>query len=119
MNRYKKGDIVKAKITSIEKYGAFAKIDDNHSGLIHISEITNKYVRNITDYIEVGDIIEVKIIEEYSNPNQLKLSLKDNGDDLYKNKKGKIRETVFGFYLLKSALPGWIDKKMEEINKKS
>lgn len=119
MNGYKKGDIVSATITAIEKYGAFAQIDETYSGLIHISEITSKYVRNITDYIEIGDVVEVKILDDFKNPNQLKLSLKDTSDDLYKVKKRKIKETVFGFYLLKSALPGWIDKKMEEINKKS
>lgn len=119
MNGYKKGDIASATITAIEKYGAFAQIDETYSGLIHISEITSKYVRNITDYIEIGDVVEVKILDDFKNPNQLKLSLKDTSDDLYKVKKRKIKETVFGFYLLKSALPGWIDKKMEEINKKS
>ena len=34
-------------------------------------------------------------------------------------KDRKLKETVFGFYLLKQALPKWIEEKMEEINKKS
>ena len=119
MTKYKKGKIVKATVSGIESYGVFVTLDDYYSGLIHISEITSKYVRNITDYIEIGDVVEVKILDDFKNPNQLKLSLKDTSDDLYKVKKRKIKETVFGFYLLKSALPGWIDKKMEEINKKS
>lgn len=118
MNKYKKGDIVKAKITAIEKYGAFAQIDDDYCGLIHISEITDKFVKNITDFIEIGDIVNVKILEIPEDSNKLKLSVKYVNDDLYKNKKRKLKETVFGFYLLKSALPGWIKSKMEEINKK-
>lgn len=119
MNEYKRGDIVKAKITAIEKYGAFAKIDENYSGLIHISEITDKFVRSITDFVEIGDEVNVKIIDIPEQKNKLKLSVKDVNDDLYKNKKRKLKETVFGFYLLKSALPGWIKSKMEEINKNS
>ena len=119
MNFYKKGDIVKAKITAIEKYGAFASIDENNSGLIHISELTNKYVRNITDFVEVGDLINVEILEINENTSQLKLSAKSVNPDLYKIKKHKIKETVFGFYLLKAALPKWIDKKIEEIDKKN
>lgn len=118
MSAYKKGDVVKAKITAIENYGAFAMIDEEYSGLIHISELTDKFVKDITDYVEVGDTINVKILEMSDNKNQLKLSAKDVNDDLYKNRKHKLKETVFGFYLLKSALPGWIKSKMEEINKK-
>ena len=119
MNKYKKGDIVKAKITAIEEYGAFASIDENYGGLIHISEITDKFIKDISDYLEIGDIINVKIIDIGKENNHLKLSAKDVNEDLYKNKKRKLKETVFGFYLLKSALPNWIKEKMEEIDKKS
>ena len=119
MDKYKKGDVVKARITAIEKYGAFASLDDEYSGLIHISEITDKFVKNITDFVEIGDIINVKVLDVSKNKNQLKLSAKEVNGDLYKNKKTHIKETVFGFYLLKSAIPNWIREKMEEINKKS
>ena len=119
MTKYKKGDVIKAKITAIEKYGAFAKIDEDYSGLIHISEITDKYVHSITDFVDIGDEVNVKILEISDQKNKLKLSLKNLNDDLYKKKKRELKETIFGFYLLKSSLPGWIKSKMEEINKKS
>lgn len=117
MSIYKEGDVVKAKITAIEKYGAFASLDEEYSGLIHISEITYKFVRNITDFVEIGDEINVKILNIPQEKNQLRLSAKDVNNNLYKNKKSKIKETVFGFYLLKTALPNWIKEKIEEINK--
>lgn len=119
MNKYKKGDIVKAKITKIENYGAFAALDEEYSGLIHISEITDKFVKEITDFVEVGDVINVKILDISNKSNGLKLSAKAVNNNLYKNKKRGIKETVFGFYLLKTALPNWIKKKMEEIDKKN
>lgn len=119
MTKYKKGDVVKARITAIERYGAFASLDDEYSGLIHISEITEKFVRDITDFVEIGDVINVRILDMSKERNQLRLSAKDVNDNLYKSKRKKIKETVFGFYLLKSALPNWIEEKMEEINKKS
>ncbi len=119
MAKYKKGDVVKARITAIEKYGAFAALDDEYSGLIHISELTNRFVKNITDFVEIGDIINVKVLDASKNKNQLKLSAKEVNKDLYKNKKSCIKETIFGFYLLKSALPNWVREKIEEINKKN
>lgn len=117
MNKYKKGDVVKVRITAIEKYGAFAMIDEEYSGLIHISEITEKFVRDITDFIDIGDVIDAKIIDDFMHSNQLKLSIKEVNGNLQNKKNRKIKETIFGFYLLKSALPGWIDEKIKEINK--
>lgn len=113
------GDIVSAKISAIEKYGAFASLDEEYSGLIHVSEITEKYVSDVTDYLNIGDTIKVKIISIPEKHNQLRLSAKGLNDDVIELKQKKIKETVFGFYLLKSALPGWIEEKMKEINKNS
>lgn len=119
MSNYKKGDIVLAKITSIQNYGAFAKIDDNYSGLIHISEMTEKFVNDINDYLDIGEEVMVKIIEDIESPNQLKLSIKAIEGNKFKRKKRQIKESVFGFYLLKKQLPRWIKEKMGEISKKS
>ena len=118
MIKYAKGEILKARVTSVENYGVFACIDDEYSGLIHISEITGKFVNDINDFFEVGDIINVKILEIPNEKNKLKLSAKGLNENLYKKKKGKIKESVFGFYLLKLSLPIWIEKKIEEIDKK-
>lgn len=119
MTKYMEGDIVSAKISAIEKYGAFASLDEEYSGLIHVSEITEKYVSDVTDYLNISDTIKVKIISIPEKHNQLRLSAKGLNDDVIELKRKKIKETVFGFYLLKSALPGWIEEKMKEINKNS
>ncbi len=118
MSKYKEGDVVSATITGIEKYGAFAKLDNEYSGLIHISEITKDYVKEITDYLTIGDVINVKILKLNNANNQLKLSAKNVGNNLNRKSRKKIKETVFGFYLLKSSLPDWIKEKMAEISKK-
>ena len=44
---YKIGDIVKGKVTGIENYGIFLLMEDGYTGLIHISEISEKFVRNV------------------------------------------------------------------------
>ena len=117
MTKYKKGSVVKATITAVCSYGAFAKIDDEYNGLIHVSELTDKFVKDITDYVNVGEVIDVEIIDIIEEKHQMKLSAKTVNDDLYKNKERKLKETLFGFYLLKSKLPKWINVKMKEINK--
>lgn len=52
--KIKRGDIVDVKITGIQPYGAFASLPDNSTGLIHISEISDKFVKSIDSFVKVG-----------------------------------------------------------------
>ena len=56
------GSVVDAKITGITNFGAFAQIDGGKTGLIHISEIAVDFVKNIEDFVKVGDVMKVKVI---------------------------------------------------------
>ena len=77
MTKYKKGRIIRGTVTGIESYGAFVSCDEYYSGLIHISEISHNFVKNITDYVNVGDVIFVEILEVDEELGQLKLSIKN------------------------------------------
>ena len=48
--KYKIGSVVLGYVTGIKEYGIFVQLDNNTSGLIHISEISNKYIENVNDY---------------------------------------------------------------------
>ena len=63
MSKYKKGDIVKCCVTGLTDYGVFVKVDEEYGGLIHISEISNKYVSNIERLFIEGDNFEAKVLE--------------------------------------------------------
>lgn len=117
MSKYRCGEIVTGYVTGIEKYGIFVCIDDKIDGLIHISEITKSYVRNINDYAKVGEVIRAKVIEEEKN-NQVKLSIKDVDYRITRKKSSKIEETEKGFSTLIIMLNKWIDRKTEELIEK-
>lgn len=57
-----KGSIVEGKVTGVMPFGAFVSLPDNKSGLVHISEITKEYIKDINDYIKQGDVVKVKVI---------------------------------------------------------
>ena len=59
--KIKRGDIIDVKITGIQPYGAFASLPDNSTGLIHISEISDKFVKSIDSFVKVGQSIKVKV----------------------------------------------------------
>ncbi len=117
MKNYEVGKVVTGSVTGIEKYGFFVKLDEYYSGLVHISEISDEFVRNIADYVSVGETIKVKILEINHNDLQAKLSIKNIGYRAKYKRKNRIIETPNGFHTLKENLDLWIEKKVKEISK--
>jgi len=115
--KYKKNDIVKGKVTGIESYGIFLLLDDNVTGLIHISEISDSFVKNVSDYVEIGEVIQAKVIGVDKDTHKVKLSLKDFNCQESTKRLHPILETKSGFAELKNSLNEWIDFKMKEIDK--
>jgi general stress protein 13 len=74
--KYRVGQIVEGKVTGIQPYGAFVALDAHTSGLIHISEISDGYVRDISRFVKPGDVVRVKIIDIDVKNHQARLSLK-------------------------------------------
>jgi predicted RNA-binding protein with RPS1 domain len=112
----KRGDIIDVKITGIQPYGAFAILPDNSTGLIHISELSEKFVKSIESFVQVGETIKVKVLDFDQESNHAKLSLKaiDKGYRrrekrvYYKNPRRLINETTNGFEPLAIAMKEWI-----------
>ena len=119
MGQYKVGKIVKGNITGVEKYGIFVNLDNFYSGLIHISEVSNDFVKDINKYGEVGETIFVKVLEVDEETNHVKLSIKDiNYRATRRSAMTKIEEMGSGFLPLMNSLNYWIEEKYKEINKK-
>ena len=106
------GSIVKGEVTGIEPYGIFIKINDKYSGLVHISEITNGFVKNINNYVKIGENVYAKIIDVDENNNNLKLSFKGINYN-YDSDDKKIKESVRGFSPLQEKLPVWTNEKLK------
>ena len=108
MSQIREKDIIKVQITGIQKYGAFANIDNNYNGLIQISEISYGYVKNINDYINIGDNIYAEVKNIDNNTKKIKLSIKDIDYKKNGEKLKRMAETKSGFEPLKDNLD---DKK--------
>ena len=116
MTKYKKGSIIEGSVTGIENYGVFVNLDDYYSGLIHISEISHGFVKDVNNYVNLGDTIKVKVVEVDDNSCHVKLSIKDIDYRKAKHKKKKIEEVGSGFEILRDNLDDWINTKIEEYN---
>jgi general stress protein 13 len=114
--KYEKGKIVKGTVTCIEPYGAFMSFDEFYTGLIHISEISRGFVKNITDFVNVGDNIYVEILDIDEEEAHLKLSIKNIKYRIDgKPRKKQIIETPTGFKTLATKLPIWVDEKLKNV----
>ncbi len=56
------GSKLQGKVTGITNFGAFVELAEGSTGLVHISEVADNYVKDINDHLKVGDMIEVKVI---------------------------------------------------------
>ena len=110
--KYKKGDLVSGIVSGITKYGIFLNLENDYSGLIHISEISENFVRNVNDYINIKEKIWARIIEVDEKNKQLKLSIK-NIDYKGDGKKIKVTDDN-GFLPLKEKLDEWVALKKAE-----
>ena len=76
------GSILEGKVTGITKFGAFVDLPEGKSGMVHISEISNTYVENVSDFLTMGQEVKVKVININEN-GKIGLSIKklaENGD---------------------------------------
>ena len=115
-NNIKEKEIIRVKITGIQKYGAFATLENNdYNGLIHISEISYGYVKNIHDFINIGDAIYAEVLYINDENKQIKLSIKDIDYKKDGVRLKRMAETKNGFKPLKDNLDNWINDKIKQI----
>ncbi|MDO4671013.1 MAG: S1 domain-containing RNA-binding protein [Aerococcus sp.] len=69
------GDKVTGKVTGITKFGAFVDINEAENGLVHISEVANDYVKDVHDYLNVGDEVTV-VVTNIGEDGKIALSIK-------------------------------------------
>lgn len=70
-----KGAVVKGKVTGIAKFGAFVELAPGKSGLVYISEIASTFVKDVADFLSVGQEVTVKVVS--IDPNgRINLSIK-------------------------------------------
>lgn len=73
---YEAGSVVQGKVTGIKPFGAFIALDDKTQGLVHISEVAHSYVKDIHDYLSVGDEVNVKILKVDEDSGKISLSIR-------------------------------------------
>ena len=68
--------ILTGTVRNVIDFGAFVDIGVKHDGLVHISEMSDRYIKNPSEVVSVGDIVKVKVIGIDKDRQKVKLSMK-------------------------------------------
>ena len=72
----KEGMILNGTVRNVIDFGAFVDIGVKHDGLVHISELSESYVKNPSDIVSIGDVVKVKVIKIDNERQKVSLSMK-------------------------------------------
>ncbi len=72
----REGMILTGTVRNVIDFGAFVDIGVKHDGLVHISELSDKYVKNPSEIVSVGDVVKVKVIKIDTERKKVGLSMK-------------------------------------------
>lgn len=118
--QYKVGDVLTGTVTGVQPYGAFVALDEHTQGLVHISEITYGFVKNVGELLHVGQEVHVKVLEIDEVAHKISLSIRALQEkppmkkrDLLPRKslQDHVNESdANGFNSLKDKLQEWIEQ---------
>lgn len=122
--KYEVGQIVIGKVENVKPYALFLSFDDGINGLLHISEISDSYIRDIEKFGTVGDEIKVLILSIDEHNGFMRVSLKKvpeeerfSTHDNNIRRVPKIEEEKFED--LKNHLDGWIKDTLKKARNKN
>jgi len=74
--RYKPGDLVRGVVSKLTNFGAFVKLEDDLEGLLHISEMSDKKIASPEEIVDVGDVLDLRVIRVEPEARKIGLSLR-------------------------------------------
>ena len=118
---YQVGDLIIGKVYNVKPYALFMSFEDGVTGLLHISEISDSFIRDIEKYGSIGDEIKVKILSIDKENGFLRVSYKqvppEEAYSSHINQRRLPTVTEEEFLPLKEKLDGWINDAYSKIVK--
>ena len=119
--KYQVGQLIVGKVYNVKPYALFMSFEDGVTGLLHISEISDSFIRDIEKYGSVGDEIKVKILSIDKDNGFLRVSYKQvPPEEMYSSHTNQRKAPTTSedeFLPLKEKLDSWIKEAYENIEK--
>ncbi|MDQ0818227.1 general stress protein 13 [Bacillus pumilus] len=118
--KFEVGSVYTGKVTGLQAYGAFVALDEETQGLVHISEVTHGFVKDINEHLSIGDEVQVKVLSVDEKAGKISLSIRATQDaperkesKPKKQRPQQVKEEAAppqGFNTLKDKLEEWIEQ---------
>ncbi|MFJ5964749.1 S1 domain-containing post-transcriptional regulator GSP13 [Bacillus sp. NPDC093026] len=118
--KFEVGSVYTGKVTGLQAYGAFVALDEETQGLVHISEVTHGFVKDINEHLSIGDEVQVKVLSVDEKAGKISLSIRatQEAPERKESKPKKQRPQQVkddatapqGFNTLKDKLEEWIEQ---------
>ena len=79
MNSFTVSPTLKGTVRNVIDFGAFVDIGVHQDGLVHISQMSDKFIKHPLEVVSVGDIVEVKVLSVDPKKQRIQLTMKLNG----------------------------------------
>jgi S1 RNA binding domain protein len=106
------GSEIEGKVTGLANFGAFIELPEGNAGLVHISQVADSYVTDISKHLRVGDTVKVKVLG-MAKEGKYDLSIKQVGKPSWQQRKRRPREQK------SRAAPGSFEDKITQFLKQS
>ena len=105
--QFKEGDVIEGRITGVQPYGIFIKLNDECNGLIHASELEKLESQNPNRFFKIGQPLQVKILRIKPSGKQAVLRVHRTTENRRRMRASSF-ETNSGFSAVKRQMPVWI-----------
>ncbi len=126
--KFEVGSVVTGTVKGIQPYGAFVALDENTQGLVHISEVTHGFVKDVNEHLKVGQEVQVKVLSVDEAAGKISLSIRATEEAPVQQERPakkapaqKRQATVVstsapeeGFNTLKDKLQEWIEQSSRQ-----
>ncbi|WP_129598767.1 S1 domain-containing post-transcriptional regulator GSP13 [Anaerophilus nitritogenes] len=76
-NTIQTGNILTGKVTAIKPFGAFVALEEGKEGLVHISQVAHAFVKDINEFLSIGDEVQVKVLSVDETSGKISLSIRE------------------------------------------
>ncbi len=111
------GSIVEGVVTGITHFGAFVELPNGKTGLVHISEVADTYVRDIKDYVKERDRVKVKVLSINEAENKIGLSIKQAASDAERSFRNRRKKTYLSFEDKLAKFMRESDEKLQDLRR--
>ena len=117
--KYEIGQLIVGKVTKVKPFALFLEFEDGSNGLLHISEISNSFIKDIERFGTVGDLLKVMVVAIDETNGFLRVSYKRvPEEETYSTHNNNVRNALTtegsDFEVLKKRLPKWIKETLKE-----